>query len=121
MVFKQENRRLAVIGLAILCVIFLVSIVIMSAGRQAEHVKRANLEQDISKLRAENEKLTQNNEALQEVLSDVKARLEEGKNLVQSLKGALAQEQLISQSLRSELEKVIKEKQELEEGKRKRR
>lgn len=112
----EKEKRITVAVLAVLCAIFLIAMLSMSARRQSEQAKRINLEQGINNLKVEKEKLNQQNEALRENLKEVISKLEEEKNLSQRLKGALAEEQLISQSLRTELEKVVKEKQELQEG-----
>lgn len=112
---EEGIKNRVIIILAVLTVIFFVSTVgsCSNANRQRlnrdkEMAARLDLEEKMSKF-------TQEKEAIETKLNSLTQELEEEKAGHQATQKALLEEQLISQSLKVELQKVTKLKEVLEE------
>lgn len=104
------------IALIVITIVALIFAFTMNAKNHNELTKRKTLQASIERLNMDIEKTKQLKVALEENLKENIAELENQKRLTESLKSVLAQEQLISQSLRTELDNVNKAKNLLEKG-----
>lgn len=112
---EEGIKNRVILILAILTVIFFISTVGSCSNayrqrlnRDKEMATRLNLEEKMSKF-------TQEKEAIEAKLNSLTQELEEEKVAHQVTQKALLQEQLISQSLKVEVQKVTKLKEALEE------
>lgn len=111
---SMKDRLILILG--IICVIFFVgmagscsSAARIKAARDKEMSTRLDLEEKMAKT-------AQNNSAYEDKIIQLTKSLEEEKTAHEATKKALLQQQLMTQSLEEELDKVIKLKETLEEN-----
>jgi len=113
---EEAIKNKLILILSILCVIFVLSLIGSCSNsfrqgnlRNKEMITRLDLEEKMSKY-------LQEKAALDKKISSLSGELTETKTDLEATKKALVQEQLVSQSLKDELNKITKLKETLEEN-----
>lgn len=113
---EEAIKNKVILILSILCLIFALGLIGSCSNsfrqrnlRNKEMITRLDLEEKMSKH-------LQEKAVLDKKISSLSQELEEEKDAHQAIKKALVQEQLVSQSLKDELNKVTKLKETLEEN-----